>query len=168
MAKAGPADPAQRSADMARLVTWHNGEKGWSPFSEGEIRRRQDLVRAHMAEHKIDACLFTSYHNICYLSGFLYCYFGRKYGLVLTHDGAMVIAAAIDGGQPWRRTFGDNVTYTDWRKDNYFHAVKQLAKGVQAARHRVRPCDWISARSSRTRCRASSSSTSAQPACACE
>ena len=131
MAKAGTAGPAQRSADMARLVTWHNGEKGWSPFSEGEMRRRQDSVRAHMAEHKIDACLFTSYHNICWLSGFLYCYFGRKYGLVLTQDGAMVIAAAIDGGQPWRRAAADTVTYTDWRKDNYFHAVQQHTKGVR-------------------------------------
>ena len=31
----------------------------------------------------------------------------------------------IDYGQPWRRTFGDNITYTDWHKDNYYHVVKQ-------------------------------------------
>jgi len=36
------------------------------------------------------------------------------------------ISANIDGGQPWRRTFGDyNVVYTDWRRDNYFRAVQQ-------------------------------------------
>ena len=29
-------------------------------------------------------------------------------------------------GQPWRRTFGDNVVYTDWHRDNYFVAVKSL------------------------------------------
>ncbi|XP_067038234.1 creatinase-like isoform X1 [Acropora muricata] len=32
----------------------------------------------------------------------------------------------IDYGQPWRRTFGDNIVYTDWQKDNFFHSVKQL------------------------------------------
>ncbi len=38
----------------------------------------------------------------------------------------MSISANIDGGQPWRRTFGDyNVVYTDWRRDNYFRAVQQ-------------------------------------------
>ncbi|NND90615.1 MAG: M24 family metallopeptidase, partial [Granulosicoccus sp.] len=39
---------------------------------------------------------------------------------------ATSISAGIDGGQPWRRTFGDNVTYTDWSRDNYFHAVRKL------------------------------------------
>ena len=41
------------------------------------------------------------------------------------------ISAGIDGGQPARRTFGGNVTYTDWQKDNYFHAVRQLTGGVK-------------------------------------
>ena len=31
----------------------------------------------------------------------------------------------IDYGQPWRKTFGDNLAYTDWHEDNFFHAVKQ-------------------------------------------
>ena len=66
-----------------------------------------------------------------YYSGFLFCYFGRKYGLVVDQDDATTITAAIDGGQPWRRSHGDNITYTDWRKDNYFRAVQQLTKGVK-------------------------------------
>ena len=33
----------------------------------------------------------------------------------------------IDYGQPGRRTFGDNVSYTDWHKDNYFYVINQLA-----------------------------------------
>src|SRR5690606_1689878 len=71
--------------------------------------------------------LFTSYHNINYYADFLYCQFGRRYGLVIDHDKASTISAGIDGGQPWRRSFGGNVTYTDWQKDNYFHALRQLA-----------------------------------------
>ncbi|OYU57412.1 MAG: creatininase, partial [Bradyrhizobium sp. PARBB1] len=117
--------------DMLHVVKWHNGSKDWSPFSDAEMSRRQNDLRAHMEKNRIDAALFTSYHNICYYSGFLYCYFGRKYGLVVTANEATTITAAIDGGQPWRRTFGDNITYTDWRKDNFFLAVRQLTKGAK-------------------------------------
>ena len=119
------------SVDMDRLVTWHNGEKEYSPFSDAEMTRRQNDVRAWMAKNDVDACLFTSYHCINYYSGFLYCYFGRKYGFVIDHDKATSVSAGIDGGQPWRRTFGDNLTYTDWRKDNYFFAVQSLTKGAK-------------------------------------
>lgn len=119
------------SGDMDRLVKWHNGEKEYSPFSAAEMARRQDGIRAWMSGNDVDACLFTSYHCINYYSGFLYCYFGRKYGFVVDHDKATGISAGIDGGQPWRRTFGDNITYTDWRKDNFFFAVRDLVKGAK-------------------------------------
>ena len=36
------------------------------------------------------------------------------------------ISALIDGGQPWRRSFGENLVYTDWQRDNFFQAVKEL------------------------------------------
>ncbi|PRY95739.1 creatinase [Hasllibacter halocynthiae] len=103
-----------------------NGDKAVPTFSPGEMRRRQDVIRAHMAEADVDAVLFTSYQNIDYYADFLYCAFGRRYGLVIDHERATTISAGIDGGQPWRRTFGHNVTYTDWQKDNWFHAVRQL------------------------------------------
>lgn len=124
------------SADMDRLVTWHNGDKTPGPFSDDEMERRQAKLRAHMTEHNLDATLLTSYHNICYFSGFLYCSFGRKYGLVVNADsppgeGVTTISAGIDGGQPWRLTHGDNITYTDWRKDNFFYAVQTLTPGAK-------------------------------------
>ena len=78
-----------------------------------------------MARENIDAVLFTSYHNINYYADFLYCSFGRKYGLVVTPKKVVSITANIDGGQPWRRTVGDyNVVYTDWQRDNFFRAVQ--------------------------------------------
>jgi len=120
-----------KTDDMLHVVRWHNGEKEYSPFSDGEMERRQNDVRAWMAENDVDAALFTSYHCINYYSGFLYCYFGRKYGMVITQDAATTISAGIDGGQPWRRSYGDNVTYTDWRRDNYYEAVRQLTPGVK-------------------------------------
>ncbi len=119
------------SDDLQHIVKWHNGEKVFSPFSSAEMERRQNDIRAWMAGNDVDAALFTSYHCINYYSGFLYCYFGRKYAFVVDHESATTVTAAIDGGQPWRRTHGDNITYTDWRKDSYFRAVQQLTKGAK-------------------------------------
>ncbi|MEM6762988.1 MAG: aminopeptidase P family protein [Pseudomonadota bacterium] len=103
-----------------------NGPKATPTFSAAEMARRHGAIRASMAAADIDAALFTSIHNINYYSDFLYCAFGRRYGLVLGHETATTVSAGIDGGQPWRRSFGNNLTYTDWQKDNYFHALKGL------------------------------------------
>ncbi len=107
-----------------------NGRKAAPTFSASEMERRLAGIRSHMAQAGIDAALFTSYHNINYYSDFLFCAFGRRYGLVVDQTVSTSISAGIDGGQPWRRTFGANVTYTDWQKDNYFHAIRQLTGGV--------------------------------------
>ena len=118
--------PRERLQDFTR-----NGPKATPTFSAAEMQRRLDAVRGVMAGAGIDAALFTSYHNINYYADFLYCSFGRRYGLVVTPDASTSISAGIDGGQPARRGFGGNVTYTDWRKDNWFHAVRTLAGGVR-------------------------------------
>src|SRR3546814_3623082 len=70
--------------DMLHVMEWHNGEKEFSPFSDSEMARRQDELRTWMGKNNVDAALFTSYHCINYYSGWLYCYFGRKYGMVIT------------------------------------------------------------------------------------
>ncbi len=116
---------------MLRTVQWRNGDRTPGPFSAAEMDARQAKLRDHMATGGIDACLLTSYHNICYFSGFMYCRFGRNYGFVVDDSTATTITAAIDGGQPWRRTHGDNVVYTDWRSDNFFHALQGLTSGVK-------------------------------------
>jgi creatinase len=111
---------------MDQVKTLNNGPKARPTFSAAEMNRRLGALRRHMADDALDAILFTSYHNVNYYSDFLYCSFGRPYGLVVTHDGATSISANIDGGQPWRRTFGANLAYTDWQRDNYFRAVQRL------------------------------------------
>lgn len=111
---------------MIRLEKYHNGEKVSPTFSDAEMQRRQSMLRAWMAENDVDAVIFNSIHNINYFSDFLYCAFGRKYALVVTQDKATTVSAGIDGGQPYRRSFGDNVTYTDWHKDNFYYAVSGL------------------------------------------
>ena len=113
---------------MPDVITLHNGEQVPGTLSKAEMAARVERLRACMNERGIDAVLFTSYHNINYYSDFLYCAFGRSYGLVVTGTDHTTISANIDGGQPWRRSVEDNVTYTDWQKDNYFAAVRKLIK----------------------------------------
>lgn len=110
------------------LITIHNGDKAEGTFSRSEMDGRVARLRDAMDENGIEAVLFTSYHNINYYSDFLYCGFGRPYGLVVTQRDHTTISANIDGGQPWRRSLGDNLVYTDWRRDNFFRAVAKLIK----------------------------------------
>ena len=111
---------------LPSLITIENGQKAKPTFSLTEYQRRQGLLRQKMAEMQVDGVLFSSYHNINYYGDFLYCSFGRFYGLVVTQQKVVSISANIDGGQPWRRTVGDyNVVYTDWQRDNYFKACAQ-------------------------------------------
>ena len=111
---------------MPDVITLHNGEKVPGTFSKQEMNNRISHLRSFMSENGIDAVLFSSYHNINYYSGFLYCAFGRSYGLVITEQNHTTISANVDGGQPWRRSVEDNITYTDWQKDNYFSAIRKL------------------------------------------
>ena len=106
---------------MEQLIAIKNGDKQNSVFSSNEMEKRLSNLRTSMVTENIDAILFTSIHNINYYNHFVYCSFGRLYGLVVTKDKLKSISANIDGGQPWRRGFGDNIVYTDWNKDNYFN-----------------------------------------------
>ncbi len=133
---------------MDDLKTIRNGAKAAPTFSAAEMERRLTALRGQMAGAGVEAALFTSYHNINYYGDFLYCSFGRPYGLVVTRDKATSISANIDGGQPWRRTFGDNLIYTDWRRDNYFRAVQDLVPagarvGIEADHVNVQTLDKL-------------------------
>ncbi|MCE8052083.1 M24 family metallopeptidase [Halomonas daqingensis] len=115
---------------LPSLIEIPNGDKVVPTFSDAEMQGRLRRLRDYMAANGVDAVVLTSYHNINYFSDFVYCKFGRDYGLVVTQDRFTTITANIDGGQPYRRNrLGDNVVYTDWQKDNFFKAVKQLCEG---------------------------------------
>jgi creatinase len=115
---------------LPSLIEIPNGEKVVPTFSDAEMQGRLARLRQTMAAHDIEAVVLTSYHNINYFSDFVYCKFGRDYGLVVTQDRFTTVTANIDGGQPYRRNrLGDNIVYTDWQKDNFFKAVKQLCEG---------------------------------------
>ena len=107
------------------ILTIHNGEKAGRVFSDAEIEGRLARLRAVMADGNFAAVLFTSYHNINYFNDFVYCSFGRPYGLVVTRDKSIAITANLDYGKPWRRGYGETVAFTDWRRDNYYRAVRQ-------------------------------------------
>ncbi len=108
------------------FYTCENGPKAVLPFGAEEYEARLMGLRDIMELHSLDAVLLTSMHNIAYYSGFLYCSFGRPYGLVVMPDRSVVISAGIDAGQPWRRCHGEALTYTDWARDNYWRAVRHI------------------------------------------
>ncbi|MEB8433812.1 aminopeptidase P family protein [Cocleimonas sp. KMM 6892] len=117
--------------NMPSYINIPNGEAVNPTFSKQEMQSRVDKLRVLMSTLNIDSCLMTSIHNINYYSDFLYCSFGRKYGLVINHDTQITVTANIDGGQPYRRTFGENLVYTDWQNDNFYKASASLIKGKQ-------------------------------------
>ncbi|MFZ5710421.1 MAG: aminopeptidase P family protein [Pseudomonadota bacterium] len=105
---------------------FHQGDRVL-PFAASDYDARLAGLRQIMADTGVEAAVLTSMHNIAYYSGFLYCAFGRPYGLVVTPTDSVTVSAGIDAGQPWRRCHGDNLTYTDWQRDNFWRAVASVA-----------------------------------------
>jgi creatinase len=103
-----------------------NGPKAKLPFSDTEYENRLGKLRQLMDISGVEAMVMTSMHNIAYYSGFLYCSFGRPYACVVTANRCVTVSANIDGGQPWRRSYGENVIYTDWQRNNYWRAVQSI------------------------------------------
>ena len=113
--------------DRPENYRFHNGTEAVLPFAAEEYEARLTGLRRIMADLGVDVAVFTSMHSIAYYSGFLYCAFGRPYGLVVTPETSVTVSAGIDAGQPWRRCYGDNITYTDWQRDNFWRTIAQLS-----------------------------------------
>ena len=115
------------SLNRPEMYRFHNGgKKDTLPFADQEYHDRLQGLREIMELHDLDAVVLTSMHNVAYYSGFLYCSFGRPYACVVTKTECVTISAGIDAGQPWRRSIGDNITYTDWARDNMWRAVASV------------------------------------------
>ena len=119
-----------KSLARPEFFTLENGQKAPLPFSQAEYADRLAGLRRIMAEAGVGAAVLTSMHNVAYYSGFLYCSFGRPYACVVTPARCVTVSANIDGGQPWRRSAGENLIYTDWRRDNYWRAVREITGPV--------------------------------------
>ncbi|MDN5771112.1 MAG: aminopeptidase P family protein [Microlunatus sp.] len=121
-------DPPTLVADLDRLKVLHNGPKAALTFSEAEFERRLSGLRTIMAVKELDAVVLTSYQGIKYYCDFLFTYFGRSYALVVTPDDQVSVTANIDAGMPWRRSYGENIVYTDWRRDNFQFGVSEALR----------------------------------------
>jgi creatinase len=88
--------------DRPQNYRFHQGDRVL-PFASAEYDHRLSKLRAEMAGAGVQACVFTSMHNVAYYSGFLYCAFGRPYALVVTPTDSVTLSAGIDAAQPWRR-----------------------------------------------------------------
>ena len=103
-----------------------NGSKVKLPFSQIEYQNRLNNLRTTISKNSLDMIILTSMHNIAYYTGFIYCSFGRQYGCIISEKKIVTISANIDASQPWRRSFCDNVIYTDWQKDNFLKAIVSI------------------------------------------
>ncbi|MEH0110439.1 aminopeptidase P family protein [Tersicoccus sp. MR15.9] len=123
-------------SELERLKVLHNGSKEPLTFSDAEFERRLAGLRRIMAEKDLDAVILNSYQGIKYYSDFLFTYFGRSYALVVTPTDQVTVTANIDAGMPWRRSYGENVVYTDWRRDNFQFALQEVlrTRGIAARR----------------------------------
>ena len=127
----------QRRWSGRRLIEIRNGETGArAPSPKAEMETRLSKLRALTAEdsgsqprplHLLSQCQLLQRLPLLRLRPPLW-----PGGRRQRSDHAS--AANIDGGQPWRRSFGDNLVYTDWQRDNFFRALQQLAPGQ---RHRI-------------------------------
>lgn len=100
-------------------------------FPKAEFEQRVSNIRKRIEHLDLDAMLFTSMHCVAYYSGFLYCAFGRPYACVITKDKVVTVSANIDAGQPARRGAFENLVYTDWQRDNYWRAIKNITGPVK-------------------------------------
>jgi creatinase len=101
-------------------VTMQTRHPAFFPFDNGP---RSPLP---FSEADLDAIVLTSMQNIAFVSGFLYCAFGRPYACVITPDRTITVSANIDGGQPGRRSVTESLIYTDWSRDNFWRAVASI------------------------------------------
>lgn len=112
-----------------------NGSKVKLPFSQKEYNTRLLKLREVMSVNNLDVIVLTSMHNIAYYTGFIYCSFGRPYGCIITQKKIVTISANIDASQPWRRSFCDNIIYTDWKRDNFFKSIISVVKSSKTPKN---------------------------------
>ncbi|WKS99412.1 aminopeptidase P family N-terminal domain-containing protein [Gallibacterium salpingitidis] len=112
--------------NMQDVIEIRNGAKVKGTFSPQEMNRRLTSLRQVMKNKNLDAVILTSYHNVNYFSDYLYYSFGRPFALVVTQDCSVTVTTNIDGGLGYRRSFGENIIYTDWRRNNFYRAIKTI------------------------------------------
>lgn len=109
---------------VPHVFTQYNGEQQDLTFSPEEFERRLSNAREVMASESLDALVLTSMHNIKYFSDFVPSPFGRIFALVITPEDSITVTPWVDGGMPWRTTYGENIVYSDWEAQNVFRAIQ--------------------------------------------
>lgn len=132
-----PEKPAKTDhSTVPHVFTQYNGERQELTFSDQEFERRLGRAREVMAEKGLEALVLTSMHNIKYYSDFVPTPFGRTFGIVITPEDSITVTPWVDGGMPWRTTYGENIVYSDWESRNFFRATQQVLdeRGIKLSR----------------------------------
>ena len=91
------------------------------------MTRRQDMIRQHMETAGLDACVFTSYHNVFYFSDFLYCKFGRNYAFIITPEKSITVSA---GGLCFLRFLSIMIIYKTIYNNFRGTVIRRLPPGL--------------------------------------
>src|SRR5690625_189187 len=111
---------------VPHVFTQYNGQQQELTFSNQEFQRRLTRARQLLSSQNLDALVLTSMHNIKYYSDLVPSPFGRTYAVVITPEDSVTVTPWVDGGMPWRTTYGENIVYSDWEANNFHRAIQRV------------------------------------------
>ncbi|HIW46907.1 MAG TPA: aminopeptidase P family protein [Candidatus Yaniella excrementigallinarum] len=121
------AKPQMTDHDQVpHVFTQYNGQQQELTFSNQEFQRRLTRARQLLSSQNLDALVLTSMHNIKYYSDLVPSPFGRTYAVVITPEDSVTVTPWVDGGMPWRTTYGENIVYSDWEANNFHRAIQRV------------------------------------------
>jgi len=121
------AKPQMTDHDQVpNVFTQYNGQQQELTFSNQEFQRRLTRARQLLSSQNLDALVLTSMHNIKYYSDLVPSPFGRTYAVVITPEDSVTVTPWVDGGMPWRTTYGENIVYSDWEANNFHRAIQRV------------------------------------------
>jgi len=121
------AKPQMTDHDQVpHVFTQYNGQQQDLTFSNQEFERRLTRARQLLSSQNLDALVLTSMHNIKYYSDFVPSPFGRTFAVVITPEDSVTVTPWVDGGMPWRTTYGENIVYSDWEANNFHRAIQRV------------------------------------------
>src|SRR5699024_8418669 len=72
------------------------------------------------------ASVLTSSPNMQFYSARVPSPFGRTDAVVITPEDSVTVTPWVDGGMPWRSTYGENTVYSEWEANNFHRAIQRV------------------------------------------
>src|SRR5699024_5768295 len=121
------AKPQMTDHDQVpHVLNQYNGQQQEMTFSTQEVQRSLTRARQLLSSLNLDALVLTSMKDLNYCSDLVTSRFGRTYAVVITPEDSVTVTPWVDGGMPWRTTYGENIVYSDWEANNFHRAIQRV------------------------------------------